>query len=353
MTAPLLRDVTLRDGLQDEKPISTDDKLAIYEALCLAGIKELEVNSFVRPDRVPAMADAEAMAHATAASARAGVPVRWALALNVRGAERALAAGMDHLQLVVSVSEAHSMENAGRTTDQALVELAEIVKAAAGCAAVVEVTLATSFGCPFTGPVPPEDVLSVLDRALDAGVSGVGLGDTIGTAVPTEVRSLVEAAVDRAGPVPIGAHFHDTRGLALANALAALDAGAARIDGSVGGLGGCPFAPGASGNLALEDLVHALEAMGTPTGIDLDRLIEGARLACRLVGRDVQSAVGRSGPRYANTPFAAGAHAGAQAGAQAGAPLGARAGAAAGAPSGATSGATSGPAPARQGTNAP
>lgn len=304
MTALVLRDVTLRDGLQDERPIATADKLAIYEALCLAGVAELELTSFVRPDRVPAMADAEELAVATA---EAGGPVRWALALNDRGAERAMEAGMDRLQFVVSVSEAHSLENAGRTTAQALDELAELVQLASARSAVVEVTLATAFGCPFLGPVAPEATLAVLERALEAGVAGIGLGDTIGTAVPTEVRHLVGEAVARAGPVAIGAHLHDTRGLALANALVAIESGAARIDGSVGGLGGCPFAPGASGNLALEDLVHALEAMGMPTGIDLERLIDAARLACGLVGRDVQSAVGRSGARFAHTPFAASA----------------------------------------------
>jgi hydroxymethylglutaryl-CoA lyase len=300
---PLLRDVTLRDGLQDESPISTDDKVAIYEALVSAGVRELELTSFVRPDRVPAMADAEALAARTAGG---DVPVRWALVLNPRGAERALLAGLSHLQFVVSVSDRHSLENAGRTTAQALSELDDLVSLAKADDAMVEVTLSTSFGCPFSGPVPPEQVLATVDRALESGVAGVGLADTIGTAVPTEVRFLVAGAVARAGQVPVGIHLHDTRGLAIANALAALEVGAARVDGAVGGLGGCPFAPGASGNLALEDLAYALEAMGIATGLDLDRLIDAARLACRLVGREVGSHVGRAGPRFANTPFAAG-----------------------------------------------
>lgn len=301
-TAPLLRDVTLRDGLQDESPISTGDKLAIYGALVSAGVGELELTSFVRPDRVPAMADAEALAAATAG---ATVPVRWALVLNPRGAERALDAGLSHLQFVVSVSERHSLENAGRTTAQALRELDDLVSLARTRDAKVEVTLSTSFGCPFSGPVPPEQVLATVDRALESGVAGLALADTIGTAVPTEVRFLVAGAVGRAGKVPVGIHLHDTRGLAIANALVALEAGAVRVDGAVGGLGGCPFAPGASGNLALEDLAYGLEAMGIPTGLDLDLLIVAARLACRLVGREVGSHVGRAGPRFANTPFAA------------------------------------------------
>jgi len=300
-----LRDVTLRDGLQDESPISTDDKLAIYEALVLAGVRELELASFVRPDRVPAMADAETLAARTGGSVSSSDPVRWALVLNPQGAERALAAGLQNLQFVVSVSERHSLENAGRTTDQALRELDDLVSLARTRGAKNEVTLSTSFGCPFSGPVPSGQVLTTVDRVLGAGVAGIGLADTIGTAVPTEVRSLVAEAVRRAGDVPIGIHLHDTRGLAIANALAAFEAGAIRVDGAVGGLGGCPFAPGASGNLALEDLAYGLEGMGIRTGLDLDRLIEAARLACRLVGREVGSHVGKAGPRFANTPFAA------------------------------------------------
>jgi hydroxymethylglutaryl-CoA lyase len=203
----------------------------------------------------------------------------------------------------VSVSERHSLENAGRTTDQALSELEGLVNLGRSRGANVEVTLSTSFGCPFSGPVAHDQVIAVVDRALEAGVSGIGLADTIGTAVPSEVRSLVADAVGRAGQVPIGIHLHDTRGLAIANALSAVESGAVRVDGAVGGLGGCPFAPGASGNLALEDLASGLEAMGVATGLDIDRLIAAARLACRLVGREVGSRVGVAGPLYSNTPY--------------------------------------------------
>jgi hydroxymethylglutaryl-CoA lyase len=248
------------------------------------------------------MADAEALAARTSGST---IPTRWALVLNPRGAERALACGLRNLQFVVSVSERHSLENAGRTPGQALAELDDLVALSRSEGANVEVTLSTAFGCPFSGPVPPDQVLATVDRALEAGVSGIGLADTIGTAVPTEVRSLVGEAVKRAGQIPIGIHLHDTRGLAIANALTALEAGAVRVDGAVGGLGGCPFAPGASGNLALEDLACGLEAMGVTTGLDLDRLIAASRLACRLVGRQVGSHVGNAGRRYANTPFGA------------------------------------------------
>jgi hydroxymethylglutaryl-CoA lyase len=294
----LIRDVTLRDGLQDESPLPTEQKLTLYSALVAAGITELELTSFVRPDRVPALADAGAVAAATAGDC--GRVVRWGLVLNRRGAQRALAAGLRHLQFVLSVSGTHNRGNAGRSVDESLAELGRIVEEASGEGAVVEATLATAFGCPHTGAVEPGDVRRTADRAAAAGVCGLGLADTIGSAVPTEVRALVGAVHDDHPELPIGVHLHDTRGLAIANALAALESGATRIDGSVGGLGGCPFAPGASGNLPLEDVVHALHMMGITTGIDLERLLEAAQLACASVGRPVTSHVGVAGPRFAH-----------------------------------------------------
>ncbi len=297
-----LRDVTLRDGLQDEAPVSTAAKVELFEALLAAGVRDLELTSFVRPDRVPAMADAEELVAATA-----GAPdevARWGLVLNERGAQRALAAGLRHLQAVISVSEEHHRHNAGHGVDEAIDALGRIVALAAAEGAVVELTLATAFGCPFVGPVPPAEVARVAEAAVTAGVAALGLADTIGTAVPSEVGPLVRevASFD----VPVGIHLHDTRGLAIANALEAIAAGVVRVDGSVGGLGGCPFAPGASGNLPLEDLAHALDAMGVPTGVDVDRLVDAARLACRTTGREVASHVGVAGPRFRGTPYATG-----------------------------------------------
>ncbi len=225
----VLRDVTLRDGLQDEDPIPTETKLAIFEALVAAGLQELELTSFVRPDRVPAMADAEALCVRTD-----GHPVRrWGLVLNERGAERALAAGLLDLQFVVSVSDTHSAHNAGRGTDQALDALDAVCALATAAGARIEVTLATAFGCPYEHRVDPARVVDAARRSAEAGVASVGLADTIGVAVPTEVRALV-AAVTGAVDVPVGVHLHDTRGLGVANALAARDAGVTRIDGSVG-----------------------------------------------------------------------------------------------------------------------
>jgi hydroxymethylglutaryl-CoA lyase len=296
----VLRDVTLRDGLQDEAPVPTATKVELFEALVAAGIRDLELTSFVRADRVPAMADAEALVAATAG--HGDEVARWGLVLNERGAQRALAAGLRHLQVVISVSDEHHRHNAGHGVDEALVGLRRIVELAAGAGSSVELTLATAFGCPFQGPVPVADVVRVAEAAVDAGVSALGLADTVGTAVPSEVAPLVASTA--ALGVPVGIHLHDTRGLAIANALEAIDAGVARIDGSVGGLGGCPFAPGASGNLPLEDLAHALDAMAVDTGVDVDGLIAAAHLACAAVGRDVASHLGIAGPRFRGTPYA-------------------------------------------------
>jgi hydroxymethylglutaryl-CoA lyase len=298
MTSPLparvtLRDVTLRDGLQDEPAITTAAKVAVFEALVAAGVAELELTSFVRPDRVPAMADADAFAAATAATD----VVRWALVLNPRGAERALAAGLRHLQYVVSVSDSHSRGNAGVDTETALQGLESVLAVTRGSGASVELTLATAFGCPHEQRVEPARVVAVACRGAAAGVVALGLADTIGVAVPSEVTALIGAVGSEVG-LPLGVHLHDTRGLGVANALAAIAAGVTRVDGSVGGLGGCPFAPGASGNMALEDLAHALEAMGVATGVSTEGLVDAAALACAAVGRPVGSHVGLAGPRF-------------------------------------------------------
>lgn len=297
MTHITIRDVTLRDGLQDEDPVPTQTKVAIFEALVAAGVRDLELTSFVRADRVPAMADAAEFAAATANLSDAAGVKRWALALNARGAERALAAGLTHLQYVISVSPEHSMENAGRTPADALDGLRAVIDLA-GDSATVELTAATAFGCPFRGPVEPSLVAGIVDAAVEAGVSAVSLADTVGTAIPSEVRSAIGRVRADHPHLPIGTHLHDTRGLGVANALAAIEAGAGRFDATVGGLGGCPFAPGASGNVALEDLVHVLHAEGFDTGIDLDAALDAARLVTDAVGRHLDTHVGQAGPRF-------------------------------------------------------
>ena len=230
-------------------------------------------------------------------------PRLWGLILNRRGAERALEAGLRHLQFVVSVSEAHNVENAGRSVADSLVELQQIKAQAAEVGAEVEVTLATAFGCPFDGPVPAPQVEQVSERAREIGITTLSLADTIGTAVPTEVAALVKALLVRLAPVEVGVHLHDTRGLAMANALAGIAAGASRVDGALGGLGGCPFAPGASGNLPLEDVAHALDAMGVSTGVDVRGILNASFIACELVGRRPTSHLSQCGPRFAGIPI--------------------------------------------------
>ena len=296
-----LRDVSLRDGLQDETPIATDVKVAIFEALLAAGVRDLELTSFVRPDRVPALADAEALCAATAESANVSGARRWGLVLNARGVERALAAGLTHLQYVVSVSDTHSRHNTGAGTDEMLEEFERSTRSAIEAGAVVEMTLATAMGCPFEHQVDPDRVADLARRAVEAGASSIGLADTIGVAVPTEVAVLV-GLVRSNVEVPIGVHLHDTRGLAIANAIAALEHGAARLDASVGGLGGCPFAPNATGNVPIEDLAHALGEMGVATGLSTPALVEAAQVACAGVGRAVSSHIGLAGPRFVTTP---------------------------------------------------
>lgn len=297
--ATAVRDVTLRDGLQDENPIPTSTKLAVLESLFAAGVQDLELASFVRPDRVPAMADADALARAAVPLAAVAKAHLWGLVLNRRGAERAVSAGLNHLQFVVSVSPPHNEANAGRSVEGSLGELAGVLDVAAGATATVEVTLATAWGCPHAGPVTTDAVVRLAKRVGDLGIRYISLADTIGTAVPTEVANLVGAVRTQAAVEAVGVHLHDTRGLALANSLVALEAGANRLDAALGGLGGCPFAPGASGNLPLEDLVHALDGMDVATGLDLDALLTASSAVCGAVDRAPASHVGIAGPRFA------------------------------------------------------
>lgn len=296
-----IRDVTLRDGLQSQTPVATAVKVRILDALVAAGVRDLEVASFVHPAKVPSMADAEQLVEAGRNHEAQGVSC-WSLVVNLRGAQRALAVSAPRLQYVISVSDRHNRENTGRSVTESLRELAAVTQTASANGTIVEVTLATAFGCPFVGPIPPQAVLDLTASVVALDVAGVTLADTVGTAIPTEVQHLVSSCRKLVADKELGLHLHDTRGLALANALAGVDAGADRLDGALGSLGGCPFAPGATGNLALEDLVHCLEAMGQDTGIALDPLLEVAALACASVGRPVASHVGIAGPRFAQHP---------------------------------------------------
>jgi hydroxymethylglutaryl-CoA lyase len=286
-----IREVGPRDGLQNEAPVPTAAKVELLDALSGTGVGRIEAVSFVHPKAIPQMADADAVW----AAFRPTPGIRYsALVPNLRGAERALAAGFTELEVVVSASDTHNRANLNRSTEESLAEIAALIPVVHEARATVEVIVATSFGCPYEGDVPPGWVAGIAERVLGYGADRLAYGDTTGMATPRRVRELLDA-VPRDRPLLL--HFHDTRGTGLANIVTALDLGVTEFDASVAGLGGCPYAPGASGNVATEEVVHMLHDMGYETGIDLDRLIAAAELAERIVGRTLPSGVLRAGPR--------------------------------------------------------
>jgi hydroxymethylglutaryl-CoA lyase len=290
-----VREVGPRDGLQNEKPVPVDDRVLLIDALSATGLRFIEAASFVSPKAIPPMAGAdEVMARITR---RPGV-VYSALVPNPKGAELATAAGADEIELVVSASETHNQKNVKRSVADSLVSAREVVEIGHAAAVPVEAIVSTAFGCPYEGDVAPERVGQIAGLLLDAGADRLSFGDTTGMATPRRVGDLLDALA-RAGIASdrIGLHFHDTRGTALANVVAALDRGVTRFDASIGGLGGCPYAPGASGNAVTEDLVHMLADMEIDTGVDLDALLACAQLAQEIVGRELPSALLRAGPR--------------------------------------------------------
>lgn len=293
-----IRDVGPRDGLQSEEPVSPDRRAALATALADAGLRHIEAVSFVSPKAVPAMAGADAV---TAALPRRPGLTWWALVPNAKGAELALAAGFGHLTVTVSASEGYSQKNVGRSTDDAVAGLAAIADVVGGAAAL-DVVISCCFGSPFGDVTEPSEIVSIVDRALIAMPgAAVTLADTTGTATPRRVREVVDAVQAAHPGADLGLHLHDTRGTALANALAAIDLGIQRFDTATGGLGGSPFAPGAGGNLATEDLVLVLHDLGHDTGIDLDAILAISRSLPDLVGHAVPSRVSAAGalPRFA------------------------------------------------------
>jgi hydroxymethylglutaryl-CoA lyase len=271
----VLREVGLRDGLQMVRgTLATERKLEWIAEAVAAGITELEVTSFVPPKTFPIFADASIVA---AEAIRYAVLKPSALVLNVRGAEDAFDCGLRNVNYVLSASEAHSAANARRTTDQAVDEFSRIVETrdARGLSATVSLScgIATAFGCSLQGEVAEERVLQLAYSLAQAGASEIMLADTVGYGSPTQVQRLFARVKERLPDIQVSAHFHDTRGLGLANVSAALREGIKRFDASLGGLGGCPYAPGATGNINIEDTVYLLEAEGFETGIDLHRLM--------------------------------------------------------------------------------
>jgi hydroxymethylglutaryl-CoA lyase len=290
-----LREVGPRDGLQNEAPVPVSDRVRLINALSTTGLRRIEAAAFVSPAAIPPMAGSEEVM--AEIDRRPGV-VYSALVPNPKGAERAVEAKADELELVVSASETHNQKNVRRSVAESLTAARDVVEIGHDGGVDVEAIVSTSFGCPYEGDVNPQRVAQVAGHLVDAGADRLSFGDTTGMATPRRVNDLLDA-LDRAGISSdrIGLHFHDTRGTALANVLAGLRRGVTRYDASVGGLGGCPYAPGASGNAVTEDMVHMLEDMGIDTGVALDALLDCARLAQEIVGRELPSALLHAGPR--------------------------------------------------------
>ena len=294
-----VREVGPRDGLQNEAPVPTDAKIELIDRLSGTGVRRIEAVSFVRPQAIPQMADADQVWRQIERSEQ----VRYsALVPNLRGAARALDAGLTEIEVVVSASDTHNRKNINRSTQESLDDIAAIIDAAHQQGATCQVIISTAWGCPFEGDVPGSRVLGVAGRAIADGADSISFGDTTGMATPSRVWSLVGGFRSAQPDTALNLHFHNTRGTGLANVLAALELGVADFDASVGGLGGCPYAPGATGNIATEELVHMVEDMGVATGIDLEAMIAAAADAERIIGRTLPSQVLRAGPRTRTIP---------------------------------------------------
>ncbi len=289
----LIQEVAPRDGLQIEPQwIETTEKILLIDCLSAIGFRRIEVSSFVSPKAVPTLRDARDV---FASIRRRPGTVYTALIPNRKGAELALAARADELNFVMSASETHNRANMNMTHDGSLASLGEIIELAHAADALVNATIATAFGCPFEGAQPSGKVLDIVKRYLDLGADSVTLADTTGMANPNQVSRLVAEALTLLPSDRLTLHFHNTRGLGLVNVLAAHNSGARRFDAALGGLGGCPFAPGATGNVCTEDLVNLCHEIGLRTGLDLDRLIDLSKRLPALVGHDVPGQVAKTG----------------------------------------------------------
>jgi hydroxymethylglutaryl-CoA lyase len=279
----ILREVGMRDGLQSiAEVMPTETKLAWLDAEYAAGVRAVEVSSFVPAKLLPQLADAEAViAHAMT---KPGLHVS-ALIPNSRGAERGLAIGVPEMNYVLSVSEGHNLSNVRRSTGESIEDFRRVVQLCRDSGKKVKVNcgLATSFGCTIEGDVDEDRVRRIANEIAEAGADGIILADTVGYGQPAAIERVFKKIIADVGPLPVAAHFHDTRGLGLANVLAAFNAGCREFDASLGGLGGCPYAPGASGNIVLEDTVFMFEAMGLETGIDLDKLARAREIVHRAL----------------------------------------------------------------------
>jgi hydroxymethylglutaryl-CoA lyase len=288
-------EVSPRDGLQNEPGFfPTIDKIELITRALVAGVKRIEVASFVHPGRVPQMADAEAVV--------AALPKRDAkdvtyigLVLNKRGALRALETHVHELGAVISASDGFGTRNQGRTSDETLEDAIAIIRLAKDHGRSAQATISVAFGCPFDGEIAPARVADLARRVAAAGPREIAIADTIGVGVPNQVKAVMAAVKAAAPGMPIRAHFHDTRNTAVANAWAAVESGATTIDASIGGIGGCPFAPNATGNVATEDVQYMLQRSGVETGLRLDGLIETAKWLGGKMGRTLPGLVSRAG----------------------------------------------------------
>jgi hydroxymethylglutaryl-CoA lyase len=286
-------EVGTRDGFQIEPEwIPTERKIEVVDCLSEAGLPRIEVTSFVHPKVVPQMRDAEAV---MAGIRRRPGTVYSALVPNDKGAVRAVDAGADELRTVISASESHNLANVNMTIAESLARLRAVFEVARRARIPVSSGISTSFGCPFEGEVPLSRLERVIAALTDLGARVIGLADTTGMANPRQVVRALEHLMPRFPGVEWSLHTHDTRAMAIPNILAAMECGVSQFDASIGGLGGCPFAPGASGNVCTEDLVHCLHAMGVQTGIDLDRLLETSRRVQEIVGRTLPGQVVKAG----------------------------------------------------------
>jgi hydroxymethylglutaryl-CoA lyase len=286
-------EVAPRDGFQIEPEfVPTEAKIALIDRLSRTGLRKIEATSFTSPRAIPNLQDAEAVMQGIQ---RAPGVQYTALVPNVKGAVRALAIRVDELNVVMSVSETHNLANLRMTREQSFRALAEVIGVAHGSGVGVNASLSTCFGCPMEGAVSQDEVWRWSERLLAAGAAGISLCDTTGMAHPAQMTRMVTEFRRRFPAAVLTLHIHNTRGMGLANVLAGLQAGADRFDASLGGLGGCPYAPGASGNICTEDLVHMLEAMGYATGVDLAALLDCARSLPGMLGHAVPGQVAKAG----------------------------------------------------------
>lgn len=288
-------DVGLRDGLQSEPVfVPTEKKIELLNLLIDAGVRHIEATSFVSPRAVPQMRDA---AEVLAGARRVPGLVLSVLAPNAKGVERALEAGADEIVVFVSASESHNGKNLNRSIDRSLQDIDEIAALTQGASVKRKGAVAVAFGCPFEGEVDPANIEKIVARYVQHGFDGITLGDTTGMATPPLVKQTVERLNQRFPGLPVSLHFHNTRGIGLVNVMAGLELGVTTYESSLGGMGGCPFAPGATGNICTEDLVNLLHELGVQTGIDLGKLTEASRALERVMDRTLPGQIMKAGPR--------------------------------------------------------